>query len=68
MSLYDVGFAALKYSSLPSPPYNVPLGNMAGTFQHVPPDGAQNHMIAQIASQCCDLALLGNQALRRNRL
>ncbi|KAE9978313.1 hypothetical protein BLS_000734 [Venturia inaequalis] len=50
MSLHDIGFAALKYPALPPPPYNVPVGNMIGALQRVP-SGAQNQMIAQIASQ-----------------
>jgi hypothetical protein len=50
MTLYNIGFAALKYPALPPPPINVPLGNIVGALQHVP-SAAQNHMIAQIASQ-----------------
>ncbi len=50
MSLYTIGFAALKYPALPPPPVNVPLGNQVGALQYQPP-AAQNHQIAQIASQ-----------------
>lgn len=50
MSLYTIGFAALKYPALPPPPINVPLANQVGVLQRQPP-AAQNHMVAQIASQ-----------------
>jgi hypothetical protein len=50
MSLYTIGFAALKYPALPPPPVNVPLTNQVGALQHQP-RAAQNHMVAQIASQ-----------------
>ncbi|TAQ85903.1 hypothetical protein B7494_g5771 [Chlorociboria aeruginascens] len=50
MTLYTIGFAALKYPALPPPPVNVPLGNQVGALQYQPP-AAQNHQIAQIASQ-----------------
>lgn len=50
MSLYTIGFAALKYPALPPPPVNVPLTNQVGALQHQPPT-ARNHMVAQIASQ-----------------
>jgi hypothetical protein len=50
MSLYTIGFAALKYPALPPPPVNVPLGNQVGALQHQP-RAAQNHIVAQIASQ-----------------
>ncbi|PMD41235.1 hypothetical protein L207DRAFT_511150 [Hyaloscypha variabilis F] len=50
LTLYTIGFAALRYPALPPPPINVPLGNIVGALQLVPPP-AQNHMVAQIASQ-----------------
>lgn len=50
MSLYTIGFAALKYPALPPPPVNVPLTNQVGALQYSP-RAAQNHMVAQIASQ-----------------
>lgn len=58
LTLYDVGFAALRYPELA--PIGVPLGNIVGAMQHVPPS-QQNHMIAQIASQYLT-ALLEYQA------
>ncbi|KAF8866492.1 hypothetical protein BDZ45DRAFT_667761 [Acephala macrosclerotiorum] len=49
MTLHSIGFAALRYPELPpSPP--VPLNNQVGVLQHEAP-GAQNHEVAQIASQ-----------------
>ncbi|RDL34350.1 Uncharacterized protein BP5553_07478 [Venustampulla echinocandica] len=50
MSLHTIGFAALKYPALPPPPVNVPLSNQVGVLQHLPRT-AQNHALAQIASQ-----------------
>jgi hypothetical protein len=50
MTLYTLCFAALKYPALPPPPVNVPLGNQLGALQPQPPS-AQNHQVAQIASQ-----------------
>ncbi len=51
LTLYEIGFAALKYPSVPPPPQrNIPLNNIVGALQHVPP-ASQHHMIAQIASQ-----------------
>ncbi|KAF4624757.1 hypothetical protein G7Y89_g13411 [Cudoniella acicularis] len=50
MTLYTIGFAALKYPALPPPPVNVPLTNQVGALQHQPQD-IQNHQVAQIASQ-----------------
>ncbi|TVY68985.1 Protein CBFA2T3 [Lachnellula suecica] len=45
MSLYTIGFAALRYPALPPPPVDVPLTNQMQEPEE------QNHMIAQIASQ-----------------
>jgi len=49
MTLNTIGFAALKYPALP-PQLEVPLGNQVGVLQRLPPS-AQNHAVAQIASQ-----------------
>lgn len=56
MTLYTIGFAALKYPALPPPPVNVPLGNQLGVIQHQP-QAAQNQAVAQIASQYLDALL-----------
>ncbi|KAE9373752.1 hypothetical protein N431DRAFT_438918 [Stipitochalara longipes BDJ] len=50
LSLYAIGFAALKYPALPPPPTDVPLGNIVGALQYTSPS-AQHHIVAQIASQ-----------------
>jgi hypothetical protein len=50
LTLYTIGFAALRYPALPPPPTNVPLGNIVGALQYVP-SAAQHHVVAQIASQ-----------------
>ncbi|KUJ10814.1 uncharacterized protein LY89DRAFT_689418 [Mollisia scopiformis] len=50
VTLYTIGYAALKYPSLPPAPVNVPLGDQVGLLQHQLPH-AQNHQIAQLASQ-----------------
>lgn len=49
MSLYTIGYAALKYPDL-CPELPIPLGNQVGVLQRCPTSD-QNHMIAQIASQ-----------------
>lgn len=49
MTLYSIGYAALKYPELPQP-LEVPLTNQVGLLQRIP-TSSQNHMIAQIASQ-----------------
>lgn len=50
LSLYSIGFAALKYPALPPPPVDVPLGNVVGVLQRLP-TATLNQMVAQIASQ-----------------
>lgn len=49
ISLYSIGYAALKYPLLP-PPTPIPLTNQIGALQHEP-SASQNHQISQIASQ-----------------
>lgn len=56
MTLYTIGYAALKYPALAPPPVNVPLGNQVGVLQYQPPK-AQSQIVAQIASQYLDALL-----------
>lgn len=56
MTLYTIGFAALKYPALPPAPVNVPLSNQVGVLQRQPSD-KQSQCIAQIASQYIDALL-----------
>ena len=52
MDLYSIGFVTLRYPHL-APEFPVPMGNIIGALQHQPMS-AQNHQVAQIASQYID--------------